>query len=829
MADDDQKSERAAEVTGAHGHHHHHEPDGETPSGHVDHDPVCGMVVDPARTAHKAEYEGERYAFCSAGCKAKFDADPVHYAARVAHAEPHHEGAATHGDHSHPSHTHRLDRHEHHPVAALTAAVTEGTIWTCPMHPEIRRDAPGSCPICGMALEPLIAAADAGPSPELADMTRRFWIGLALALPVFLLEMGGHLIPALHHLVPMHISIWIQFALATPVVLWAGWPFFARGWASIVNRSLNMFTLIAMGTGVAWGYSIVATFAPQLFPQAFRDADGAVAVYYEAAAVITVLVLLGQVMELRAREQTSGAIRALLNLAPKTARRIGADGVEEDVPVEAIAIGERLRVRPGETVPVDGVVEQGRSSIDESMVTGESMPVTRVVGEAVVGGTLNQTGALVIRAEKVGRDTMLARIVQMVADAQRSRAPIQRMADQVSGWFVPVVIAVALLAFAAWGVWGLKPRLAHGLIAAVSVLIIACPCALGLATPMSIMVGIGKGAAAGVLIKNAEALERMEKIDTLVVDKTGTLTEGKPAVTRIVAAPGFVEEIILRLAAGVEKASEHPLARAIVAAAEELKIAIPNVADFDSPTGKGAVGVIEGRQVVLGSTAFLAEHGIDTASLAGQADELRRDGATAIYIGIGNAIGGIFAIADPIKATTPEALKALHAEGIRIVMLTGDNRTTAEAVARKLGIDEVEADVLPDQKAAVVERLKAQGKVVAMAGDGVNDAPALAAADVGIAMGSGTDVAIESAGVTLLKGDLTGIVRARRLSQATMANIRQNLAFAFIYNAAGVPIAAGALYPTFGLLLSPIIAAAAMALSSVSVIGNSLRLRALKI
>ncbi|MFK3741626.1 heavy metal translocating P-type ATPase [Massilia sp. TN1-12] len=793
-------------------------------------DPVCGMPVDPATAAHQVEYDHADYFFCSGGCKAKFEADPVRYAAAAASAgqdtDPahpaHHGHSARADDHqSEPAHRHPL-------VPAGAATAPAGTRWTCPMHPEIRRDGPGNCPICGMALEPLVATREGGSSPELANMTRRLWIGLALALPVFVLEMGGHLIPALHHLLPMRASVWIQCALATPVVLWAGWPFFQRGWASIVERHLNMFTLIAMGTGVAWGYSMVATLAPQIFPDAFRAADGTVAVYYEAAAVITVLVLLGQVMELRAREKTSGAIRALLNLAPKTARRIKPDG-EEDIPLDAVAIGDRLRIRPGETVPVDGTVEDGRSSLDESMLTGESMPVTRAVGDHVVGGTLNQTGALVIRADRIGRETMLARIVQMVADAQRSRAPIQRLADQVAGWFVPVVIGVALLAFVAWGAWGPEPRLAHGLIAAVSVLIIACPCALGLATPMSIMVGIGKGAAAGVLIKNAEALERIEKIDTLVVDKTGTLTEGRPAVTAIVAAEGFSEEAILRLAAAVEKASEHPLARAIVAAAEARKLAIPAVADFDSPTGKGALGTSEGQRIVLGNAAFLEEHGVDAGALARQADELRQDGATAIYIGIDGRAGGIFAIADPIKPTTQEALKALHSEGVRIVMLTGDNRVTAEAVARRLGIDEVEADVLPDRKAAVVERLKSEGKVVAMAGDGVNDAPALAVADVGIAMGSGTDVAIESAGVTLLKGDLNGIVRARRLSRATMANIRQNLVFAFVYNAAGVPIAAGVLYPVFGLLLSPIIAATAMALSSVSVIGNALRLRTTKV
>ncbi|WP_140418256.1 MULTISPECIES: copper-transporting P-type ATPase [Haematobacter] len=726
------------------------------------------------------------------------------------------------------AHAHPPGGHHHHHVGHAVknhGPQPAGTVWTCPMHPEIRRDGPGSCPKCGMALEPLIASGETGPSAELVDMTRRFWIGLVLALPVFFLEMGSHLVPGLHHLVPQSYSIWIQLVLATPVVLWCGWPFFARGWASIVNRSLNMFTLIAIGTGAAWIYSMVAALFPSVFPATFRAADGSVDVYFEAAAVITVLVLLGQVLELRAREQTSGAIRALMDLAPKTARRIAPDGSEEDVGLDQVVIGDLLRVRPGEAVPVDGAVEEGRSSLDESMITGESMPVTRTVGDHVTGGTMNQTGALVIRAERVGQDTMLSRIVHMVADAQRSRAPIQRMADQVSGYFVPVVIAIALLAFAAWAAIGPEPRFAHALIAAVAVLIIACPCALGLATPMSIMVGVGKGAGAGVLIRDAEALERMEKVDTLVVDKTGTLTEGKPAVTGIVAAPGFAEADILRLAASVEAVSEHPLALAIVARAEAAGVSIPKVADFDSPTGKGASGTVDGQRVFLGNAAFLAENGVDASPLSSEADALRKDGATAIYIGVDSRAAGIFAIADPVKETTRAALNALHEEGIRIVMLTGDNRTTAEAVARQLGIDEVEADVLPDQKSAVVNRLRAEGHVVAMAGDGVNDAPALAAADVGIAMGQGTDVAIESSGVTLLKGDLMGIVKARRLSQAVMRNIRQNLVFAFIYNAAGVPLAAGVLYPLFGLLLSPIVAAAAMALSSVSVIGNSLRLR----
>jgi P-type Cu+ transporter len=799
-----------AEVKTSHDHgepmtrHEHggcaHPSHGGHPEAHADHvvkDPVCGMSVDPHATPHRAEHNGRPYYFCSAGCRTKFVADPSRYVdpgARAARAE----------------------------------AVPEGTIYTCPMHPEIRQVGPGSCPICGMALEPVLVTAEAAPNLELIDMTRRFWIGLALSVPVLVLEMGAHL-TGLDHVVPRSVSNWVQMALATPVVLWAGWPFFERGWHSLVSRNLNMFTLIAMGTGVAWAYSVVATLAPGIFPAAFRGHDGSVAVYFEAAAVITVLVLLGQVLELRARESTSGAIRALLDLAPKTARRIQPDGSEEEIPLDSVEVGDRLRTRPGEKVPVDGVVVEGRSAVDESMVTGESMPVTKSLGDHVIGGTMNQSGGLVVEARKVGRDTMLSQIVQLVAEAQRSRAPIQRLADQVSSYFVPTVIGVAMLAFAAWAIWGPEPRLSYGLVAAVTVLIIACPCALGLATPMSIMVGVGRGAQAGVLIKNAEALERMEKVDTLVVDKTGTLTEGKPTVTAVVPAQGFSESDILRLAASVERASEHPLALAIVAAAEARELRTAPVSDFDSPTGKGALGSVEGHAVVLGNARFLAEHGVDVGPLAGAADELRRDGATAIFVGIDGRPAGTLAIADPVKASTPEALAALKREGIRVVMLTGDNRTTAESVARRLGITEVEAEVLPEQKSAVVEKFKREGRVVAMAGDGVNDAPALAAADVGIAMGSGTDVAIESAGVTLLKGDLGGIVRARRLSQAAMSNIRQNLFFAFIYNAAGVPIAAGVLYPAAGILLSPIIAAAAMALSSVSVIANALRLRAARL
>ncbi|HEU5275667.1 MAG TPA: heavy metal translocating P-type ATPase [Xanthobacteraceae bacterium] len=780
-----------------HAHRHHAATEhghAVAPAGAVK-DPVCGMWVDPATAKHRADHSGATYYFCSAGCRSKFVADPSRYLT---------------------------------PQSKPAAPAPAGTIYTCPMHPQIRQLGPGSCPICGMALEPEVATAETGPSPELVDMRRRFWIGLVLAVPVFILEMGGH-VANLHTTVEPRVSNWLQFVFATPVVLWAGWPFFVRAWQSLVTRNLNMFTLIAMGTGVAWVYSVVALLLPDLFPPAFRGPDGAVPVYFEAAAVITVLVLLGQVLEIRAREQTSGAIRALLDLAPKTARRLNAGGSEEEVPLDVVAVGDRLRVRPGEKVPVDGEVVEGRSALDESMVTGESMPVTKAAGAKVIGGTLNTTGSLVMRAEKVGRDTMLAQIVQMVGAAQRSRAPIQRLADRVSGWFVPAVIATAILAFIAWAVFGPEPRYAFGLIAAVSVLIIACPCALGLATPMSIMVGVGRGAQAGVLIKNAEALERMERVDTLVVDKTGTLTEGKPKVVSIVTASGFEEAEVLRLAASVEAASEHPLASAIVAAAEERKLGGDPVDGFDSPTGKGVLGTVAGRRVSLGNAPFLATLGVDTAPLETDAERLRQDGSTAIFLAVDGKVAAVIAIADPVKATTPDALRALGHDGIHVVMLTGDNRTTAQAVAKRLGITDIAAEVLPDQKSDVVAKLRREGRVVAMAGDGVNDAPALAAAEVGIAMGTGTDVAIESAGVTLLKGDLTGIVRARRLSQATMRNIRQNLFFAFVYNAAGVPIAAGVLYPVLGLLLSPIIAAAAMALSSVSVVGNALRLRTVRL
>ena len=726
---------------------------------------------------------------------------------------------------NHSPHRHDHEKHSGAVSVAPVRPTVPGVIYTCPMHPQIRQTGPGACPICGMALEPLKPVADAPPNAELADMTRRFWIALALSAPVVALEMGGHVLR-----LPLGeaLSNGIQFALATPVVLWAGWPFFVRGGQSLVNRSLNMFTLIAMGTGAAWLYSVAATLAPQIFPMAFRM-GGSVAVYFEAASVITVLVLLGQVLELRAREHTSGAIRALLKLAPKTARRLAADGSEAEVPIEAIALGDRLRVRPGEKVPVDGELVEGRSSLDESLVTGESMPVTKSAGDRLIAGTVNQTGGFVMRAEKIGGDTLLAQIVAMVAKAQRSRAPIQRLADRTAGWFVPVVIVIAIGALGAWAAFGPEPRFAFGFVAAVTVLIIACPCALGLATPMAIMVGVGRGAGMGVLIKNAEALERMEKIDTLVVDKTGTLTEGKPKLVALVPAAGFVQDELLRLAASVENASEHPLARAVVTGAAERQLVLAPVSDFDSPAGKGVVGTIAGQGIALGNAEFLGELGIDVAALEGEAEALRGDGATAIYLAVDGKAAGIIAIADPIKPSTLPALKALMADGIEVVMLTGDNRTTALAVARRLGIEKVEAGILPDRKSAVIEKLRRDGRIVAMAGDGVNDAPALAAADVGIAMGTGTDIAIESAGVTLLGGDLGGIVRARLLSKATMRNIRQNLFFAFVYNAAGVPIAAGVLYPFFGLFLSPIFAAAAMALSSVSVIANALRLRVMRV
>jgi len=695
------------------------------------------------------------------------------------------------------------------------------------MHPEVRQLGPGACPICGMALEPAAVIADAGPNPELVDMSRRFWIGLVLTAPVLVLEMVAHVLG--HGLLQPRLSDWIQFALSAPVVLWAGGPFFQRGWSSLRTGRLNMFTLIALGVGAAFLDSIMALLAPGLFPAGFRGPAGGVPVYFEAAATITVLVLLGQVLELRARERTSGAIRALLNLAPRTARRLRVDGSDEEVELGAIRIGDRLRVRPGEKVPVDGVVLEGEATLDESLLTGESMPVSRGKGDPVIAGAVNRTGSFVMRAERVGSETLLARIVQMVADAQRSRAPVQRLADRVSGGFVPAVIAAAALAAIAWALLGPEPRLAHALVAAVSVLIIACPCALGLATPMSIMVGVGRGAQAGVLIRDAEALERLEKLDTLVLDKTGTLTEGRPSVVAVHPAPGMDEAGLLRLAASLERGSEHPLGEAMLRAAADRGLELEEASDFRSLAGRGVLGIVDGKGVIIGGPALMAEHGIEVSALDASAETLRQGGATAVFAAVDGRLAGVIGIADPLRASTAAAVQALKAEGLRLVMLTGDSRATAEAIARRVGISEIEAEVLPADKAAAVQRLKAQGRTVAMAGDGVNDAPALASADVGIAMGSGADVAIESAVVTLLGGDLQRIVRVRRLSRAVMRNIRQNLAFAFVYNLAGVPIAAGVLYPAFGLLLSPQVAAAAMALSSVSVISNALRLRATRL
>jgi Cu+-exporting ATPase len=752
------------------------------------------------------------------------------HCAADAPSQKHPQEKSVHADHTgHRSHEqHHVSGSSHQPVTVKAKGGDLNAEYTCPMHPEVRQIGPGNCPICGMALEPVIATGETGDSAELRDMSRRFWIGLVLSLPVLALEMGGHLLE-IKHLVGAQTSNLIQMLLGTPVVLWAGWPFFVRGWASVKHRSLNMFTLIAIGTGAAWIYSMFGTLAPSLFPPDLRGEGGAVAIYFEAAAVITVLVLLGQVLELRAREKTSGAIKALLDLAPKTAVRVSEAGIDETVPIDTIQVGELLRVRPGEKVPVDGELTEGKGTVDESMVTGEPMPVAKATGSKVTAGTMNQTGGFVMRAEKVGADTLLSQIVHMVAAAQRSRAPIQRMADLVSAWFVPVVIAVALLTFVVWLLWGPIPAFSYALITSVAVLIIACPCALGLATPMSIMVGVGRGAQHGVLIRDAEALERMEKVDTLVVDKTGTLTEGRPRVVHIEPVAGISPEELLGKLASVERASEHPLAMAVVAAAQERKLPLVEVTDFDSPVGKGVLGKVDGVAVVSGAAKFLAEQGIDVGSLQGAAERQRAQAATVIFVALGGRLAGFVAIADPIKATTPAALQGLREAGVRIVMLTGDGRTTALAVGKELGIDEVVAEVFPEDKANIVQRLRSEGRVVAMAGDGVNDAPALAAAEVGIAMGTGTDVAMESSGITLLKGDLMGIVRARKLSHATMKNIRQNLFLSFAYNVAGIPLAAGVLYPFFGLLLSPVVAAAAMALSSVSVIGNALRLRNVEI
>jgi Cu+-exporting ATPase len=762
-------------------------------------DPVCGMTVDPATTPFTAQHAGKTFYFCCGGCRAKFNADPEKYLSGG------------------PSHVHARGDHAMEPHRAPAPSETSGDVeYTCPMHPEVRQMGPGSCPICGMALEPAVPTAEPQDDHELIEMMRRFWVSAALSVGTFALAMA-ETAPA------------VQLLLATPVVLWGGWPFFVRGWLSLVRRALNMFTLIALGVGVAYAYSVVATLAPALFPPSFRMEDGSVAVYFEAAAMITTLVLLGQVMELRARSQTGAAIRALLGLAPKTARRIGTDGSEADVALEAIHPGDRLRVRPGEKVPVDAVVVEGASAIDESMVTGEPMPVEKRAGDPVIGATLNTTGTLVVRAERVGADTLLSRIVAMVAQAQRSRAPIQKLADTVSGYFVPAVVLVAVATAVIWSLAGPEPRIAHAIVNAVAVLIIACPCALGLATPMSIMVASGRGASVGVLFKDAEAIEVLRSVDTLVVDKTGTLTLGRPALSALVPLPGWDETALLRAAASLEQGSEHPLAAAIVAAAHAKGIVPEKAAAFEARPGKGVVGTVNGRQIALGNLALLADLGVGPGDAAARADALRADGQTAMFVAVDGALAGVVGVADPIKDTTPDAIRQLHAEGVRIVMLTGDSRVTADAVARRLGIDEVMAEVLPDQKAAVIERLQAERHIVAMAGDGINDAPALARAHVGIAMGSGTDVAMESAGITLVKGDLRGIVRARRLSAATMRNVKQNLFFAFVYNALGVPVAAGALYPAFGLLLSPMIAAAAMSLSSVSVIANALRLRRLEL
>lgn len=785
-----------------HSDHHHHTHDGccaaKAAAGEaaVVRDPVCGMTVDPAIAKHSVRHEGQDFYFCSAGCKAKFEAEPQKYLGDKAAPQP----------------------------------MPKGTQYTCPMHPEIIRDKPGSCPKCGMALEPMgVPTGDEGPNPELVDFTTRFWVSAALSVPLLIVAMAPMLGLTFSAFASERTMVGLELALASPVVLWAALPFFHRGWDSLVNRSPNMWTLISLGVGAAYLYSVVATLFPDIFPHQFRGHGGTVPVYFEAAAVIVALVFLGQVLELRAREKTGSAIRALLDLAPKTARLIGADGSESDVPLDAVKAGDRLRIRPGDAVPVDGTVLEGRSSLDESMITGEPLPVEKTEGDTLTAGTLNKNGSLILRAERIGAETTLARIVELVAKAQRSRAPIQGLADRVSFYFVPAVVLVAIAAFVAWAVLGPEPSLIFAIVSAVSVLIIACPCALGLATPMSIMTATGRGAHAGVLIKEAAALERFASADTLIVDKTGTLTEGRPKLTDVVAANGFSEDELLALAAGLEKGSEHPLAEAIVEGAGTRGVKIADASGFEAVTGKGVSGTVSGKKVALGNAAMMADLGIDTASVSAKAEALQTDGKTVMFVAVGDKLAGIVAVADPVKATTAEAIRALHDSGLRIVMATGDNERTAKAIARSLGIDEVRAGLLPEQKAALVEELRTSGKGVAMAGDGVNDAPALAAADVGIAMGTGADVAVESAGITLVKGDLNGIVRARTLAQGTIRNIRQNLFFAFLYNVLGVPIAAGVLYPLTGTLLSPMLAAAAMSLSSVSVIANALRLRTLKL
>jgi Cu+-exporting ATPase len=800
------------------------------------------MHVNEAEAKHTAQLDGQTFYFCSAGCRDKFNRESAKYVPANPHPAPAptpvvpksgedrrtytcpmHPEVRQVGPGSCPKCGMALEPVEVAPPATRTQ-------YVCPMHPQIVRDEPGNCPTCGMALEPRVVTAGDERNPELDDMTRRLWVAAGFTVPLVVLAMG-HMVPGnpLAHLGSPRVMAWAELLLCTPVVGWSGWPLLVRGWQSVVNRSLNMFTLIAMGISVAYLYSVIATIAPGMFPASFRDASGKVGLYFEAAAVITALVLLGQVLELRARSQTSSAIRALLDLSPKMARLVRDDGSEVDVPLDQVQVGQALRVRPGEKIPVDGTIDNGSGTVDESMMTGEPMPVDKRVGDKVTGGTVNSAGSFIMRAEKIGRDTLLARIVQMVSEAQRSRAPIQRLADKVSAWFVPAVILIAVITFVVWAIFGPRPSLAYAVVNAVAVLIIACPCALGLATPMSIMVGVGRGARAGVLIKNAEAIELMEKVDTLVVDKTGTLTEGKPRLVLIRVAPGEDEAALLRLTASLERGSEHPLAAAIVAGAAEKRISLAQAQDFHSLTGRGVTGSVEGHIVALGNQKLLDELYVDSGGLREQAEQLRADGQTVMFVAVDGRAVGLLGVADPIKASTPEAVQLLKAEGLRLVMLTGDSRTTAMAVAKKLGIDEVEAEVLPDQKIAVVKWLQAQGRVIAMAGDGVNDAPALAQADVGIAMGTGTDVAMQSAGVTLVKGDLRGIARARALSRATMRNIRQNLFFAFVYNALGVPIAAGVLYPFFGILLNPVIAAAAMSFSSVSVIGNSLRLRQMKL